>query len=77
MTGDTLTIKGERKTAPEVRDEQYHRCELCYGAFSRSISMPAAVDMDKIEAAYADGILEVHLPKAKEAMPAKIRIRAK
>ena len=76
MTGDTLTIKGERKASQEVKDEQYHRCELCYGAFSRSISMPAAVDMEKIEATYGDGILEVHLPKAKEAMPVKIEIMA-
>jgi HSP20 family protein len=77
ITGDTLTIKGERKASAEVKDEEYHRCEVCYGSFSRSITMPAAVDMSKIEATYVDGILEVRLPKAKEAVPAKIEIKAK
>ncbi len=77
MTGDTLTIKGERKASEEVKGEEYHRCELCYGAFSRSISVPAAVETGKIEANYADGILEVRLPKAKEAVPTKIQVKAK
>ena len=77
MTGDNLTIKGERKASTEVKEEEYHRCEVCYGSFARSINMPAAVDTDRIEATYADGILEVRLPKAKEAVPAKIEIKAK
>ena len=77
MTGDTLTIKGERKASEEVKDEQYHRCEVCYGSFSRSVVMPAAVDADKIEASYENGILEVQVPKAKEAKPTKIQIKAK
>lgn len=77
ITGDTLTIKGERKASEEVKDEHYYRCELCYGAFSRSITMPAAVDAGKIEATYEDGILEIRMAKAKEAMPAKIQIKAK
>ena len=77
IMGDTLTIKGERKAPAEIKEEEYHRCEVCYGTFSRSITMPAAVDPDKIEATYEDGILEVRLPKAKESMPTKIQIKAK
>jgi len=77
MTGDTLTIKGERKASKEVKEEEYHRCEVCYGSFSRSITLPAAVDVDKIEATYEDGILEVSVPKAKEAKPSKIQIKTK
>ena len=77
MTGDTLTIKGERKVSEEVKDEEYHRCEVCYGSFSRSITMPVAVDADKIEAAYEDGILEISVPKAKEAKASKIQIKTK
>lgn len=76
MTGDTLTIKGERKASEEVKEEQYHRCELAYGTFSRSITMPVAVDAERIEATYENGILEIHVPKAKEAMPTRIQIKA-
>lgn len=40
LAGETLTISGERKPESEVKDEEYHRCESCYGKFSRSISFP-------------------------------------
>lgn len=77
MAGDTLIIKGERKVSKEVKEEEYHRCEVCYGSFSRSIALPTAVDADKIEATYEDGILELNVPKAKEAKSSKIRIKTK
>ncbi|RLC93455.1 MAG: Hsp20/alpha crystallin family protein [Chloroflexi bacterium] len=76
VTGDILTIKGERKAPQEVKSEEYHRCEVCYGPFSRSIPMPASVEAGKVEASYSNGILEIRLPKAKEAMPHRIQIRA-
>ena len=77
MTGDTLTIKGERRASREVKDEDYHRCEVCYGSFSRSVTMPASADVSKIQAVYDDGILEVTVPKSKVAKPARIAIKAK
>jgi len=77
VTADVLTIKGECKAPADIEEEEYHCCEVCYGPFSRSISMLAAVDAAKIEATFADGILEVRLPKAKEAVPTKIQIKAK
>jgi len=77
VLGDTLTIKGERKTESEVKEEDYYRCELCYGKFSRSIALPTAVDAGKVEASYENGILEITLPKAKEAKPKKIEVRVK
>ena len=77
VTGDLLTIKGERKPPSDVKDEQYYRCEVCYGPFSRTISLPSSVKTDQIVAQYADGILEIHLPKAEEAMTKKIEIKSK
>jgi HSP20 family protein len=77
MVGDTLTIKGERKVSREVKEEEYHRCEMAYGSFSRSLVMPVAVDVERIEAGYEDGILEIDIPKAKEAKPSRIQIKAK
>jgi len=77
ITGETLTIRGERKLSKEVRDEDYHRCESHYGSFSRSITLPAAVDAKKIEATYEHGILEIRVPKAREAVPTKVEIKVK
>ena len=77
MAGNTLTIKGKRRPAADVKEEQYLYCEACYGSFSRSITMPAAVDADKIEATYENGVLEIRVPKAKEAMPTKIEVKAR
>ncbi len=77
VTGDTLTIKGERKAESEVKEENYYRSERVYGNFFRSISLPTSVDTKKIEASYKDGILEIGLPKAPEVQPKKIEISVK
>jgi HSP20 family protein len=77
VVGDTLTIKGERKSETEVKEEDYHCCERSYGSFSRSISLPSNVDAKKIEASYDDGVLEIILPKAPEIKPKKVTITTK
>jgi len=76
MSGETLTIKGERTAPAGVKEEEYQCCEVCYGSFTRSVTIPTAVDADKIEATFEDGILQIHVPKAKAAKPAKITIKA-
>ena len=77
VTGDTLTIKGERKAETETREEDYYCCERSYGSFFRSITVPTAVDTGKIEANYQDGVLELILPKAPEVKPKKIDVAVK
>lgn len=77
VTGDTLTIKGERKTESEAKEEQYHLSERSYGSFFRSITIPSSVDATNIQAAYEDGVLEVTLPKAPEVKPKKIDVSIK
>jgi len=77
VVGDTLTVKGERKTETEVEEEDYYRCERSYGSFYRSIPLPSTVDASKIEASYEDGVLEVTLPKIAEVKPKKIAVSAK
>ncbi|MDM7999627.1 MAG: Hsp20/alpha crystallin family protein [Dehalococcoidia bacterium] len=77
ITGDKLTIKGQKRASKEIRDEDYYRCESQYGSFLRTITLPAAVDAKKIEASYEDGILEIRVPKAKEAVPTKVEIKVK
>lgn len=77
VMGDTLTIKGEKKTESEVKEEDYYRCESSYGNFYRSISLPSAVDASKIEASYQDGVLEIMLPKTAGVKAKKIAVSAK
>jgi HSP20 family protein len=77
VVGDTLSIKGEKKTETEVKDEDYYRCERSYGSFYRSIPLPSNVDANKIEASFEDGVLEVTLPKSAKVKPKKISVSAK
>ena len=71
---NTLTIKGEKKFADDVKDEQFHRIERRYGAFSRSFSLPQTVDASKVTADYKNGVLTVRLPLREEAKPRQIKV---
>ncbi len=77
ISDDTLSIKGQRKSENEVKEEDYYCCERSYGSFFRSVTLPSNVDTKKIEANYQDGVLEIGLPKAVEIKPKKIAISAK
>jgi HSP20 family protein len=71
-----LILKGERKRETDVQETQYHRVERVYGAFERSIRLPAVVDADKAKAIFKDGVLKLMLPKAEEAKPTPISVTA-
>jgi HSP20 family protein len=75
VTGEVLTIKGEKKSEREEKEENYHLVERSYGSFSRSLALPAAVDLDKIEAKYDKGVLTVTCPKKEEVKPKPIEIK--
>jgi HSP20 family protein len=74
ITGDHLTVKGERRFDRDVKDESYHRLERVYGKFERTIQLPTDVQSDKIKATYRDGVLEITLPKAEAVKPKEIKI---
>jgi HSP20 family protein len=59
-----------------VKEKQYRRVERVYGAFERSIKLPAVVNADKAKATFKDGVLKLTLPKAEEAKPKPISITA-
>ena len=69
-----LTIKGEKKFAPDVKQEQFHHVERRYGTFSRSFSLPQTVDAGKVSAEYKNGVLSVKLPLREEAKPRQIKV---
>jgi HSP20 family protein len=74
ITGDVLTVKGERKWDEELNDQGYHRMERVYGKFERSVPLPVPAQADKVKATYRDGVLEVKLPKAEEVKPKEIKV---
>ena len=74
LENNVLSLRGERKFTKETKDENYHRIERSYGVFSRSFSIPATVDEEKIRADYKDGVLKIMLPKKEQAKPKQIKI---
>ena len=76
LENGALTISGERRFETEIKEEQYHRIERRYGAFRRSITLPDRVKADAVEASFEDGLLQVVVPKAEEAKPKRIGVRA-
>ena len=77
VTGEVLTIKGEIKQKEEVKEKAYHLREQRWGMFERSVSLPTEVVADKAKADFENGILTITLPKAEEAKPKTISIKAK
>ncbi len=75
VSGNQLTIAGERKEEKEEKGELYHRIERRCGRFSRSVSLPCSVDEDKIDATYRDGVLSITLPKTEAAKAKKIKVK--
>ena len=76
VTGDVLTIRGERTQEKEEKEENFHRIERSYGAFSRSIRLPAEVETDKVDATYKDGVLRISMSKTKKASQKKIEVKS-
>jgi HSP20 family protein len=75
MEDGLLTIQGERQFTSESSEQQFHRIERRYGAFRRSITLPAQVQAEQIEASFDNGVLQIVVPKAEEAKPKRIQVR--
>jgi len=77
VSDGNLVIRGERKEEKETKEENYHKRERTYGAFSRSIPLPTGVKAEQIKATYRDGVLEARFPRPEEAKPKQVKIEAK
>jgi HSP20 family protein len=75
ITGDKLTLKGEKKEEKENTGKCFHRVESSYGSFKRVITLPASVDVDKVTAEGKNGLLEITLPKKEESKAKKINVK--
>lgn len=76
VTGDTLSISGERKLDEIPEGAQYHRRERGSGKFSRDIQMPYTVDAKNVKASFKNGVLEIELPRVEAEKPKRIAVKA-
>jgi HSP20 family protein len=64
IADNLLTIKGSTRGEPkETKGDQFYRCEISRGEFSRSVSVPTMVNPEQASATVKDGVLEIILPK--------------
>jgi HSP20 family protein len=71
-----LSVSGKREIPRENDRASYHRKERPEGSFDRTVTLPTEVDAERVEARYVDGVLSVTLPKAEQAKPRRISVRA-
>lgn len=77
LTDNQLTIKGEKKQHHEEKETNYYRQESAYGSFQRIIGLPSEVNADKSEAKFANGLLEIKLPRLKPEVTKAKKINIK
>jgi HSP20 family protein len=67
VSGNQLTLCGEKRSEEKVERKDYYRVEQSYGSFSRTIELPEGVNLDAVTASYHEGLLEIRIPKKAEA----------
>lgn len=77
ITGNSLTLAGEKKGSAEKKGQDFSQTESRYGCFQRTIPLPQAVDPEQVEAEYANGVLVIHLKKTPSAAARRIDVKVK
>jgi HSP20 family protein len=76
LTGNRLTVKGRREAQPRIEGETLHMVERAIGTFTRSFTLPEAVDPGEVKADLKQGVLTLTIPKRPETRPQKIHINS-
>ena len=74
LENNVLSISGERKAEHEARRDGFYRVERSFGHFARSLTLPEGIDPDAVAAEFADGVLEVRIPKPEARKPRRVTI---
>jgi len=74
LSGDVLTVWGEKQFDREASRGRYSVVQCAYGSFRRDVALPVSVKPDKTKASYRDGVLRIELPKADAARARRIAI---
>jgi HSP20 family protein len=77
VSGNQLTLSGEKKETSEREGRDFHRVESHYGMFHRVVELPGNVDAEHVEAEYANGVLTVKLNKTQATQPKRIEVKTK
>lgn len=75
VTADSIRISGEHKEEKEEKGKTYHRIERRAGSFSRSVTLPCAIDQENVAAESHDGVLTITLPKTEESKTRKVPVK--
>ncbi len=75
VSGNVLTIKGEKQGTQEDKQNDYYHRETWTGSFQRTVTLPDTVDQDKVDAKMKDGVLRLNFPKKEEVKPRQISIK--
>jgi HSP20 family protein len=75
ISGNVLTVSGQREEEKEEKGTTFHRVERRYGSFSRSVTLPCAVVESEVAAEFHDGVLAIKLPKTEESKAHKIKVK--
>jgi HSP20 family protein len=75
VSGNILTILGEKKQEQEVKDKGYYHVERSFGNFRRDLNIAGDVDIAKIDAERKNGVLTIRLPKTEKAKTARIKVK--
>jgi len=76
ITREMVTIKGKRESAREINDENYFQRELYWGAFTRTILLPAEVEVEEAEAIEKHGLLTIRLPKIDRDKTSSLKVKS-
>jgi HSP20 family protein len=69
-----LTLKGERPSDPNIKEENYYRRERCFGTFQRSFTLQQNIQAGLIKAAFKDGVLKIEVPRPEEEKPKQVTV---
>jgi len=75
LKDNILTIKGERKTEKEEKDQEHRVYEISYGCFQRSIALSEEILAEEVKASYKNGVLNIEIPKDKSKAPKQISVK--
>lgn len=77
FTDDIITISGEKKSEEKTERKDYYRVERSYGSFVRKLRLPVEIQVDKTNASFKDGVLEIRMPKTESKKPKAQKITVK
>ena len=77
VSGDMLTLKGEKRQEKEQKEKNFYLSERSYGSFQRSFYVPEDVDRDKIAADFSKGVLTINMPKTAKAVGQTRKVEVK